>query len=36
VNRDSGSVTAVNKAYADRETIRVEKGQLLARELILK
>jgi hypothetical protein len=32
----SGSITAANKAYADRETIRVEKGTLLTRELILK
>jgi hypothetical protein len=32
----SGSITAANKAYADRETIRVEKGQVLTRELVLK
>jgi hypothetical protein len=32
----SGSITAANKAYADRDTIRIEKGQLLTRELILK
>ncbi|MDB5392509.1 MAG: hypothetical protein JWM91_15 [Rhodospirillales bacterium] len=32
----SGSITAANKAYADRETIRTEKGQVLTRELVLK
>jgi hypothetical protein len=32
----SGSITAANKAYADRDTIRTEKGQILTRELTLK
>ena len=31
-----GSMTASNKAYADRETIRTEKGVNLTRELTLK
>ena len=32
----AGSITASNKAYADRETIRTEKGMVLTRELTLK
>jgi hypothetical protein len=32
----SGSITVANKAYADRETIRTQRGQILTRELNLK
>jgi hypothetical protein len=32
----AGSITAANKDYADRETIRVEQGQVLTREQVLK